>query len=97
MSLLQSDPSVGGAHSKELTVRAERTERLPRPWIWAIYEGNRPDASHRSSRNYRSAEEAWTIGNKMLVLLGRHGWRKSHTSMSKEMGSSAKVSEEVVA
>ena len=97
MSLLQSDPPVGGGHPHEIIVRAERAGRLPRPWIWAIYESNRPDALHRSSRGYRSAEDAWTVGNKMLVLLGRHGWRKSDAPMSKAMGSSAKICDEVVA
>lgn len=75
--MLQSDPPPGGAPTREFIVRAERVGRLPKPWIWAIYEGNRPDALHRSSRCYRSAEDAWTVGNKMLVMLGRHGWRKA--------------------
>lgn len=97
MSLLQSDPPVGGGHSHEFIVRAERAGRMPRPWIWAIYKSNRPEALHRSSRSYRSAEEAWTVGNKMLVLLGRHGWRKPHAPISRRMNSSENVCGEVAA
>ncbi|RYI33782.1 MAG: hypothetical protein EON48_02570 [Acetobacteraceae bacterium] len=97
MSLLQSDPPAGGTHPHEVIVRAERAGRLPRPWIWAIYESNRPDALHRSSRSYRSAEEAWTVGNKMLVLLGRRGWRTPQAPISKAMSASAKVCDEVTA
>ena len=97
MSLLQSDPPMGGALAREFIVRAERVGRLPRPWVWAIYEGSRPDALHRSSRSYRSADDAWTVGNKMLVLLSRHGGRKSQASLPMETNSSAKVSDEVIA
>jgi hypothetical protein len=69
---------------------------MPRPWIWAIYESNRPDALHRSSRSYRSAEDAWTVGNKMLVLLGRHGWRKPQPPMPKATSFSEQVCEMLV-
>lgn len=83
MALLQSDLPLGGAPSRDFIVRVERIGRLPRPWIWAIYEGNRPDALHRSGHSYRSAEEAWTIGNMMWAQFGRHGWRKPKAPMSK--------------
>jgi hypothetical protein len=97
MTMLQSDPPIGGGPTPELIVRAERIGRLPRPWIWMIYEGNRPDALHRSSRRYRSAEDAWAVGNKMLVLLGRHGWQKPQSPISKEESSSVGVCDKVVA
>ena len=97
MNSLQNDSFVGGGHSHEFIVKAERTGQMPKPWVWAIYEGNRPDALHRSSRSYRSAEEAWTVGNRMLVLLGRHGWRKPQVPMSSAVGPSEKVCDEVAA
>jgi hypothetical protein len=73
MHTLQSDPPLGGAPMREFFVKAERIGRPPSPWIWAIYEMNRPDALHRSSRSYRSAEDAWAVGCEMLARLGRAG------------------------
>ena len=95
--MLQSDPPVGGAPTRELIVRAERVGHLPRPWIWTIYEGNCLDSLHRSSRTYRSAEDAWMVGNKMLVLLGLHRWRLPQSPMSRETKSFTKVGDKMTA
>ena len=76
MSLLQSGPPMGGAPTREVIVKAERIGLPPRPWTWAIYEADGQEALHRSSRTYRSAEDAWTMGHTVYGLLGQHGWRK---------------------
>ena len=43
--------------------------RPPMPWTWAIHEDDAADPLHRSSRFYRSAEEAWAVGRAMLPRL----------------------------
>jgi hypothetical protein len=96
MALLQSDPPLADAPTREFIVRVERAGRLPRPWIWAIYEGNRPDALHRSGHSYRSAEDAWVVGNMMWAQLGPRGWRKSEAPVSRETNIFAEVRDEVM-
>ena len=47
------------------------------PWTWAIHEDDVAEPLHRSSRFYRSAEEAWAVGRAMLARMTgpAHGTR----------------------
>jgi hypothetical protein len=51
------------------SVTVQRLARPPMPWTWTIYEEDVADPFHRSSRFYRSAEEAWAVGRAMLTRM----------------------------
>ena len=51
------------------SVTVHRLARPPMPWTWAIHEDDAAEPLHRSSRFYRSAEEAWAVGRAMLTRL----------------------------
>ena len=51
------------------SVTVLRLARPPMPWTWAIHEDDAAEPCHRSSRFYRSAEEAWAVGRAMLPRL----------------------------
>ncbi len=52
-------------------VRVHRQPRPRTPWMWAIYEKGRAEPCRRSTRFYRSADEAWTVGRTMLARAGK--------------------------
>ena len=54
---------------RRFSVTVRRLARPPLPWTWAIHEDDAADPLHRSSRFYRSAEEAWAVGRAMLPRL----------------------------
>ena len=54
---------------RRFSVTVQRLARPPRPWTWAIHEDDAAEPCHRSSRFYRSAEEAWAVGPAMLPRL----------------------------
>ena len=54
---------------RRFSVMVQRLARPPMPWTWAIYEDDATDPCHRSSRFYRSAEEAWAVGRAMLTRM----------------------------
>ena len=62
---------------RRFSVMVRRLARPPMPWTWAIYEDEATEPHHRSSRFYRSAEEAWAVGRAMLPRLTypSHGMR----------------------
>jgi hypothetical protein len=67
---------IPGGRSR-LFVRVERSSAKPAlPWMWVIYEEGRADAHQTSNRFYRSAEEAWSVGQAMLDRV-THPGRKS--------------------
>ncbi len=60
---------TGRRPPRRFSVTVQRLARPPTPWTWAIHEDDAAAPLHRSSRFYRSAEEAWTIGRAMLTRL----------------------------
>jgi hypothetical protein len=60
---------TGWRPPRRFSVTVQRLARPPTPWTWAIYEEDVVDPFHRSSRFYRSAEEAWAVGRAMLPRL----------------------------
>ena len=60
---------TGWRPSRRFAVTVRRLARPPTPWTWAIHEDDAADPCHRSSRFYRSAEEAWAVGRAMLPRL----------------------------
>ncbi len=62
---------------RRFSVTVQRLARSPMPWTWAIHEDDATDPCHRSSRLYRSAEEAWAVGRAMLTRMTgpMHGTR----------------------
>lgn len=52
-----------------LSVTVQRLARPPMPWTWAIHEDDATDPCRRSSRFYRSAEEAWAVGRAVLTRM----------------------------
>jgi hypothetical protein len=60
---------TGWRPPRRFSVTVQRLARPPTPWTWAIYEEDVADPFHRSSRSYRSAEEAWAVGRAMLTRM----------------------------
>ena len=58
-----------GTPRRRFSVTVRRLARPPMPWTWAIHEDDAVDPCHRSSRFYRSAEEAWAVGRAMLARM----------------------------
>jgi hypothetical protein len=54
---------------RRFSVTVQRLARPPTPWTWAIHEDDAAEPCHRSSRFYRSAEEAWAVGRAMLARM----------------------------
>jgi hypothetical protein len=69
MDKLQMDPPVGGGAAPQFVVRAQRVARPPTPWRWTIHEEGRAEPLRCSTRLYRSAEDAWAVGQAMLDRL----------------------------
>ena len=64
-----SGQNTGWRPPRRFSVTVQRLARPPMPWTWAIHEDDAADSLHRSSRFYRSAEEAWAVGRAMLPRL----------------------------
>ena len=60
---------TGWRPPRRFSVTVQRLARPPMPWTWAIHEDDAAEPYHRSSRFYRSAEEAWAVGRAMLPRL----------------------------
>jgi hypothetical protein len=58
-----------GTPRRRFSVTVQRLARPPMPWTWAIHEDDATEPCHRSSRFYRSAEEAWAVGRAMLIRM----------------------------
>jgi hypothetical protein len=63
--------AVGTGES--VTLKVERGAKPPLPWTWEIVSEGGKAGAQRSSRGYRSAEEAWAAGRTPLADLGRRG------------------------
>ncbi len=61
--------NTGWRPPRRFSVTVQRLARPPMPWTWAIHEDDAAEPCHRSSRFYRSAEEAWAVGRAMLPRL----------------------------
>jgi hypothetical protein len=61
--------NTGWRPPRRFSVTVQRLARPPTPWTWAIHEDDAAEPCHRSSRFYRSAEEAWAVGRAMLPRL----------------------------
>ena len=72
-----SGQHTGWRPPRRFSVTVQRLARSPTPWTWAIHEDDAAEPCHRSSRFYRSAEEAWAVGRAMLPRLTDpiHGMR----------------------
>ena len=60
---------TGWRPPRRFSVTVQRLARPPTPWTWAIHEDDAADPCRRSSRFYRSAEEAWAVGRAMLTRM----------------------------
>ena len=60
---------TGWRPPRRFSVTVQRLARPPTPWTWAIHEDDATEPCHRSSRVYRSADEAWAVGRAMLTRL----------------------------
>jgi hypothetical protein len=69
MSKLQNDPPLREGVTPEFVVRPQRVARPPTPWTWVIYEEGRAEPLRCSTRHYRCAEDAWTVGKAVLERL----------------------------
>lgn len=69
MNKLQMDPPLGSGAAPCFVVKVHRRARPPTPWTWAIYEEGREEPARCSTRNYRSAEDAWAVGSAVLDRL----------------------------
>ena len=69
--------NTGWRPPRRFSVTVQRAARPPTPWTWAIHEDDAAEPCHRSSRFYRSAEEAWAVGRAMLTRMTdpNHGAR----------------------
>ena len=54
---------------RRFSITVQRLARPPMPWTWAIREDDATEPCHRSSRFYRSEEEAWAVGRAMLTRM----------------------------
>ena len=72
---------MGWRSPRRFSVTVQRLARPPMPWTWAIHEDDAAEPYHRSSRFYRSAEEAWAVGRAMLTRMTSpvHGTRAEGT------------------
>ena len=61
--------TTGWRPPRRFSVTVQRLARPPMPWTWAIHEDEATEPCHRSSRFYRSAEEAWAVGRAMLTRM----------------------------
>ncbi len=61
--------NTGWRPPRRFSVTVQRLARPPTPWTWAIHEDDATEPCHRSSRFYRSAEEAWAVGRAMLTRM----------------------------
>jgi hypothetical protein len=64
-----SGQNTGWRPPRRFSVTVQRLARPPSPWTWAIHEEDVADPFQRSSRFYRSAEEAWAVGRAMLIRM----------------------------
>ena len=64
-----SGQNTGWRPPRRFSVTVQRLARPPMPWTWAIHEDDAAEPCHRSTRFYRSAEEAWAVGRAMLPRL----------------------------
>jgi hypothetical protein len=64
-----SGQNTGWRPPRRFSVTVQRLARPPTPWTWAIHEDDAADPLQRSSRFYRSAEEAWAVGRAMLTRM----------------------------
>ena len=68
---------MGWRPPRRFSVVVQRLARPPMPWTWAIHEDGVSDPYHCSSRFYRSAEEAWTVGRTVLDRITNPAYRTS--------------------
>ncbi len=71
MNKLQMYPPLRDGAPPRYSVRVQRVARPPTPWAWEICEEGQEDPCHRSSRLYRSAEDACAVADAMLKRLGK--------------------------
>ena len=71
MNKLQMAPALADGAAPRFFVRVRRRPRPREPWTWEIYEEGRAEPCRRSTRFYRSADEAWTVGRTMLARAGK--------------------------
>ena len=64
-----SGQNTGWRPPRRFSVTVQHLARPPMPWTWAIHEDDAAEPCHRSSRFYRSAEEASAVGRAMLPRL----------------------------
>jgi hypothetical protein len=69
MTKLQMDPPLGDRAPPRLLIKVERRARPPEPWAWMICQEGRAEPLRCSTRCYRSAEDAWTVGRAVLERL----------------------------
>jgi hypothetical protein len=69
MNKLQMDPPLGPGAPPSFVVKVQHVAQPRSLWTWAIFEEASPEPVRRSTRFYRSAEDAWAVGHAMLERL----------------------------
>jgi hypothetical protein len=64
-------PNGAVASRPDREVKVHYVDRPPTPWSWAIYVEGRPVPAYTSADRFRSAEEAWEAGRKILMQQGQ--------------------------
>ena len=72
---------TGWRPPRPFSVTVQRLTLPPMPWTWAINNDEVADPRRRSSRFYRSAEEAWAVGCAVLTRMTGplHGTRRDES------------------
>jgi hypothetical protein len=70
MSKLQMEPPLREGVMPRFFVRVHRRPRPREPWSWEIVEEGRAEPCRRSTRFYRSGDEALAAGQAMLARTG---------------------------
>jgi hypothetical protein len=71
MNKPRMDSSRRDGATPAIMVKVQRQARSPTPWAWAIHKDGQSEPLRRSTRLYRSAEDAWTAGRAVLGSLPR--------------------------
>ncbi len=71
MNKILANPNGALASSPDLEVKVTYQGRPPSPWCWDIVSPLNQRIIRRSEKHYRSAEQAWTDGKRVLEQLTR--------------------------
>ena len=86
-----SGQNTGWRPPRRFSVTVQCLARPLTPWPWAIHKDDAAEPCHRSSRFYRSAQEAWAVGRAMLPRLTDPSHRRRAEGNRGEAGGSGPI------